>query len=171
VRVQQRELALPLDGTPTITGGMAFAGGPFNNFVYQATAALVPRLRAAPGALGVVTTVCGLLTKPGLAVWSAEPDGRPPLIDDFGAAAAEATPTVEVLDGHDGRATVATYTVTYDGTRPVRVAVVADVGKGAARCVAVAENPDLAARLTDPDGDAASFIGATVGISGRTLLP
>src|SRR5690606_34657014 len=41
VRVQQRELGLPLDGTPTVTGGMAFAGGPFNNFTYQATAEVV----------------------------------------------------------------------------------------------------------------------------------
>ena len=46
VRVQQRELGLPHDGIPTVTGGMAFAGGPFNNFTYQATAAVVERLRA-----------------------------------------------------------------------------------------------------------------------------
>ena len=72
VRVQQRELGLPLDGTPTVTGGMAFAGGPFNNYVYQSTAAVVPLLRDQPGRIGVVTTVCGLLTKPGLAAWSAE---------------------------------------------------------------------------------------------------
>ena len=38
--------ASPRRETPTVTGGMAFAGGPFNNFVYQATAALVPLLRA-----------------------------------------------------------------------------------------------------------------------------
>ena len=31
--------------TPTITGGMAFAGGPFNSFVLQATAAMARRLR------------------------------------------------------------------------------------------------------------------------------
>ena len=46
VRVQQRELGLDPSGTPTITGGMAFAGGPFNNFVYQATAEMV-RARSA----------------------------------------------------------------------------------------------------------------------------
>ena len=49
VRVQQRTLGLPTDGTPTVTGGMAFAGGPFNNAVFQSMAAVVPRLRAAPG--------------------------------------------------------------------------------------------------------------------------
>ena len=45
VRVQQRELDLPLDGTPTVMGAMSFAGGPFNNFTYQSTAAVV---RAGP---------------------------------------------------------------------------------------------------------------------------
>jgi acetyl-CoA C-acetyltransferase len=145
VRVQQRELGLPTEGTPTVTGGMAFAGGPFNNFVYQSTAAVVPLLRDHPERLGLVTTVCGMLTKPGLAVWSARPDGRPPLVDDLAAEAAAATPTVEVVEGYRGPATVASSTVTYESTLPARVAVVADVSADA-RCVAVAEDPTIAAR-------------------------
>ena len=88
MRVQQRELGLPLDGTPTVMGGMAFAGGPFNNFSYQSTAAIVGRLRDAPGTTGLVTTVSGLLTKPGLAVWSTEP-GQGALLADLGDLAAE----------------------------------------------------------------------------------
>jgi acetyl-CoA C-acetyltransferase len=167
VRVQQRELDLPVDGTPTVTGGMAFAGGPFNNFVYQSTAAVVSHLRDRPGTIGVVTTVCGLLTKPGLAVWSAEPDGRPPLLDDLAGPAADATPAVDVLDEHHGRATVASYTVTYDGLDPVRVAVVADVdgaeaGRGdPVRCVATADDPELAAEAV-----AAGLIGTRIDVDG-----
>ena len=38
VRVQQRALGLDPGGTPTLTGGMAFAGGPFNHFVLQSLA-------------------------------------------------------------------------------------------------------------------------------------
>ena len=144
VRVQQRELGLPTGGTPTVTGGMAFAGGPFNNFVYQSTAAVVPVLRSHPDRLGLVTTVCGMLTKPGLAVWSARPDGRPPLVDDLAAEAAAATPTVDVVERYRGPASVASFTVTYEATRPVRVAVLADVD-GGTRCVAVVEDPGLAA--------------------------
>lgn len=163
VRVQQRELGLPLAGTPTVTGGMAFAGGPFNNFVYQATAAVVPRLRQDPGRLGMVTTVCGLLTKPGLAVWSARPDGRPPLMEDLAAAAREATPTVDVLDDHRGPATVAAATVTYDGTTPVRVVVVADA-TGGGRCVAAADDPALAAHVA-----ARGLHGETVQVEGASF--
>ena len=36
VRVQQRELGIPRQRPVTVTGGMAFAGGPLNNFVLQA---------------------------------------------------------------------------------------------------------------------------------------
>jgi len=46
--------------------GMAFAGGPFNNFVLQATAAVARTVRDRAGSLGAVTTVSGLLTKPGI---------------------------------------------------------------------------------------------------------
>ena len=49
VRVQQRELGLDPAGTPTLTGGMAFAGGPFNHFVLQSLRVLGDRLRAEPG--------------------------------------------------------------------------------------------------------------------------
>ena len=167
VRVQQRELGLPLDGTPTVTGGMAFAGGPFNNFVYQATAAVVGRVRAEPGSVGVVTTVCGLLTKPGLAAWSAEPDGRSPLLEDLAERAASATPTVPVLETHKGPATVASYTVTADNDGPCRVAVIAEVGlaEDRARCVAVAEDRALAATLADRERTE-PFIGTTVAVDG-----
>ena len=69
--------------TPTVTGGMAFAGGPFNNFVLQSMVPVVRALRAEPASLGMVTTVSGLLTKPGIGVWSGTPDGRPPLLADL----------------------------------------------------------------------------------------
>ncbi len=166
VRVQQRELGLPLDGTPTVTGGMAFAGGPFNNFVLQSTATVVPMLREAPDRLGAVTTVSGLLTKPGLGVWSARPDGRPPLMADLAFEAASATDVVEAvatIDGYDGGGTVATYTVTYEGMDPARIVAVCDTDDGR-RCVAVSDDPALAAAAC-----AEELIGTTVGIGAGTF--
>ncbi len=148
VRVQQRALGLDVGGTPTVTGGMAFAGGPFNNFVLQATAAVAQAVRSRPGELGVVTTVSGLLTKPGLAVWSALTDGRPPRLADLGRAAGARTEVVDVvgsLDGYRGGATVVTYTVTYDGLEPARVVALCDTDDGR-RCVALSDDRDLAAR-------------------------
>ena len=50
----------------------------------------------------MVTTVSGLLTKPGIGVWSASPDGRPPLLGDLAEAAEAATGAVEVVATLDG---------------------------------------------------------------------
>jgi len=166
VRVQQRALGLDPTGTPTVTGGMAFAGGPFNNFVLQSLAPVVRAVRTAPGSLGLVSTVSGLLTKPGLGVWSAVPDGAPPLIADLAGAARAATGVLEVvptLDGYVGQATVVTYTVTYDGMVPARTVALCDTTDGR-RCVAVTDDALLASRATTSE-----LIGATVRIEGGSL--
>ena len=146
VRVQQRELDLPVDGTPTITGGMSFAGGPFNNFVLQATAAMARRLREQPG-LGLVTTVSGLLTKPGLAVWSSHPSDRPPLVADLRDEATEATETIEAVSDYAGDATIAACTVTYDGQSPKELIAVVDTADGT-RAIARTSDIGLATRAT-----------------------
>ncbi len=168
VRVQQRALGLDRDGTPTLTGGMAFAGGPFNNYVLQSLVAMVPRLRSAPDTLGMVTTVSGLLTKPGIGVWSARPDGAPPLLADLAFEARAATgalDVVETLDGSRGGARVATYTVTYDGSDPVRTVVLCDTDDGR-RAVAVRDDPDLARHAVSHE-----LIGAKVDLGEGSFEP
>jgi len=171
VRVQQRELGLPLDGTPTLTGGMAFAGGPFNNFVLQATVAMARRLRAQPG-LGLVTTVSGFLTKPGLAVWSSTPGGRPPLVADLAAEVSATTGAIdEVLPRHDGPGTIAALTITFAGDEPVEVVAILDTDDGA-RFVARSRDTALVARamaeelvgrrVTTREGGIRSWPSATI---------
>ncbi len=96
VRVQQRALGLALDGTPTVTGGMAFAGGPFNHFTYMATAEIHRRLSAGEAGTAAITTVSGMLTKGGLMVWGREPHDHGPLIEDVAEAAKQATDAVAV---------------------------------------------------------------------------
>jgi acetyl-CoA C-acetyltransferase len=168
VRVQQGSFGMPRDGTPTVTGGMAFAGGPFNNAALQSLAAVVPRLRANPDQLGTVTTVSGLLTKPGLGVWSARPDGQPPLLADLAfevAAVTGVVEAVETLEGYEGRGTVATYTVTYDGMMPARVVAVCDTADGR-RCVSISEDAELAARACQEE-----LVGTPVALSSGTFSP
>ncbi len=168
VRVQQRTLGLDPEGTPTVTGGMAFSGGPFNNSVLQGLAAVVPLLREDPGVLGLVTTVSGLLTKPGLGVWSARPDGRPPLLADLARESAAATGVVEAvgtLDGYGGPGTVVTYTVTYEGLDPVRTIAVCDTADGR-RCMAASDDPALAARACVEE-----LIGTAVEMGSGSFVP
>ena len=169
VRVQQRELGLDPEGTPSVTGGMAFAGGPFNHFVLLALRAVGTRLRAEPEALGLVTTVSGLLSKPGLAVWSATPPTDAPLVADLAMRAADATATVPVLGEpptSSRRATVASFTVTYGGAQglePVRAVVVADLDDGV-RTAATCEDADTA-RLAVDEG----LIGRAVEVKDTTF--
>ena len=162
VRVQQRELGLPLDATPTLTGGMPFAGGPFNNFVFQATARMVDELRNRPGTRGLITTVSGLLTKPGLAVWSSDAGDRTPLLADLAVDAAEATPQRPIADDYSGPATVATYTVrpTIDGG--VEIVAIADTPANERVAVTISD-PDLAEQACTHE-----FIGTTIDVAGTT---
>lgn len=162
VRIQQRELDLPLDATPTVTGGMAFAGGPFNNFVLQSTAAIVRRLRAQPG-LALVTTVCGFLTKPGLAVYASAPDGRPPLVADLAAEAAAASETAEVRSSHDGDARVVAYTITFDAGSPKQLVAIAELPNGD-RVVAKSGDAALIAR-----GMREELVGCVLRIDGNAI--
>ena len=176
VRVQQRELGLDPAGTPTLTGGMTFAGGPFNHFVLQSLVALGRRLRAGAGRpgerLGLVTTVSGMLSKPGLAVWSADPPAGPgggSLLGDLAGEATAATAVVPVLDTGPrvaAPATVASFTVTYggaDGLEPVRTAIVADLPDGV-RTAATCEDADTA-RLAVAEG----LIGRAVEVKDTTF--
>jgi acetyl-CoA C-acetyltransferase len=163
VRVQQRALRLPVDGVPTITGGESFAGGPWNNFVLQTTAAMVDRLREQRDATGLVSTVSGLLNKPGLAVYATRPEPLPMLLGDLAEDAERATERVEAVAGYHGRAVIAAYTVAYDGLDPVRCTVIADTETGT-RCVATSDDTELAGRATREE-----LVGTTVDVDGNAF--
>jgi acetyl-CoA C-acetyltransferase len=163
VRVQQRELGLDPSGTPTLTGGMAFSGGPFNHYVLQSLVTLGHRLREEPDELGLVTTVSGMLSKPGLAVWSATAPPQAALLGDLAAearAATEVLPVVGEPPANDTPATVASFTVTYGGTggfEPVRTVIVADLPDGV-RTASTCEDAQTAR------------LAAAEGIAGRTVM-
>jgi acetyl-CoA C-acetyltransferase len=171
VRVQQHALGLSAAGTPTLSGGMAFAGGPFNHFVLQSLRLLGQRLRAEPDAHGLLSTVSGMLSKPGLAVWSATPPpgGGAALLADMAAettAATEVVPVVEAPPSDDTPATVASFTVTYGGDEgfdPIRTAVVADLPDGT-RTAATCEDAETA-RLAVSEG----LIGRAVSVKDTTF--
>ena len=59
VRMQRDELGIPPDTALTVTGGMSFAGGPFNNYVLQSTAKMASILRSEPASRGLITTASG----------------------------------------------------------------------------------------------------------------
>jgi acetyl-CoA C-acetyltransferase len=141
VRVQQRELGIPRQMPVTVTGGMAFAGGPLNNFVLQAAVRLAQRLREEPGGAGMLNAVSGMLTKQGVSLWSS---GAGPAFAaaDVSAEAQRETRRVDLAESFAGDARVAGYTVLYDGDRPAQTVLLCDTGDGK-RTVAVGSDPAL----------------------------
>ena len=114
VQVQAGALGFGLDRQLTVTGGMRFAGGPWNNYAMHGMAAMVDVLRADPGALGLCGANGGYLSKLSLGIYSTTPP------DEFHVVSAQdavdASPTRAVDDAPDGHASVESYTVMHDRT-------------------------------------------------------
>ncbi len=127
VRIQARELGLTEQRPLTVTGGMAFAGGPLNNYVLQATVRMAEVLRDDRDATGLTTAVSGMLMKQGVNLWSATPAAGSFRFEDVSAEAATATATLTLVDDFEGEAPVASYTVLYLDETPVRGIVLCDL--------------------------------------------
>jgi len=149
VRVQAGELGIDPARRLTLSGGMAFAGGPLNNFVLQALVHMVGVLRDA-GGTGMLTAVSGMLTKQGVSLWSACPPQRACAWIDVSNEVAAATRTLAVAPDHDGAATIATYTVQHDAGVPARAAVLCDLPDGR-RALAVSSDARLAADMCEAE--------------------
>jgi acetyl-CoA C-acetyltransferase len=160
VRVQAAELGLSPDRPLTVTGGMAFGGGPLNNYTFQSIAKMVEVLRADPGAVGLTSAISGMITKQGMALWSTRPADRGFRFADVSDEAAARTEVVEPLDGHSGPARVEGYTVAHVKGAPVYATVLARTESGE-RCVARCDDADLAAAMV-----ADEWCGRTVTFTG-----
>jgi acetyl-CoA C-acetyltransferase len=116
VQLHAREIGVSDAIDWTVTGGMPFAGGPFNSYVLQSTATMVERLRALDrGATGLVSSVSGLLTKQGIGVWSKGHGANPFTSTDVTADVAAVEPPKPVVDAIAGDATVVGCTVMHSG--------------------------------------------------------
>lgn len=114
----------------TVTGGLAYAGGPGNAYTVMSLASMAEALLARPGAIGVVTGVGWYMTRHSVGVWASAPPRRavqaaPPFVR------AEPAPAVPVTIEASGPATIETYTVLHgrDGA-PERGIVLARLGDG-----------------------------------------
>jgi acetyl-CoA C-acetyltransferase len=150
VEIFAMELGIPLAGELTVTGGMPFAGGPYNNYLFQATARMARLLRQQPGSTGLLSCVSGLLTKQGFGVWATTPPRDGFSYVDVTTAVARASATKKVLDSYDGPGTIAGYTVLHE-LDPVRAIAVADVS-GGARSVAYSEDTSVVTLLQAIEG-------------------
>lgn len=73
VQLGAASLGLSLDRQLTRTGGLSFAGGPWNNYVMHAVATIVGELRSRPGEKGLVWANGGYATKHAFGIYSTTP--------------------------------------------------------------------------------------------------
>jgi acetyl-CoA C-acetyltransferase len=152
VAVDVHAQALGIEGQPqlSVTGGMRFAGGPFNNFVLHATGQLAGQLRRSSAGTGLVSSVSGVLTKHGFGVWSrTRPREQFEAVDVTKAVEARTTPR-DVVTGASGDASIAGYTVLYERGAPCRAVAVLDLDDGC-RAIAHSEDAALISHLLDSE--------------------
>jgi acetyl-CoA C-acetyltransferase len=134
----------------TRTGGLSFAGGPWNNYVMHAIATMVADAREQPGELGLVWANGGYVTKHSFGLYSTTPPAH---------GFRHATPQREIdslpkrtlASPKDaaGGATVEAYTVMHDRDgRPERAIAACLLGDGR-RAWATSGDDDTATALTD----------------------
>jgi acetyl-CoA C-acetyltransferase len=113
VQIAAAELGLDHSRPLTVTGGLSFAGGPWNNYVSHSIATMVDRLRGTDGDLGLCTANGGYLTKHAFGVYGNRPPEKPFLWEEP-QAAVDATGTRELCEAFDGPVTIEGYTVMHD---------------------------------------------------------
>ena len=134
----QRE-AFELGKRPgTITGGMTFAGGPYNNFMLQGLSQLTKQVRESQ-TTGVITSVSGMLTKQGLISLSAQQPPSGIYLSDISDKTQSGTDTIQIEPEMYGNAKVVSSTVSYSASAP--------------KVYVLAENPDTQRRLLVSDSD------------------
>jgi acetyl-CoA C-acetyltransferase len=116
VQVAANELGLPI-GDPsrplTVTGGLTFAGGPWNSYVTHSIATMAEQLVANPGQRGLITANGGYLTKHSFGVYGTEPPGNGFRWEDV-QSDVDREPTREAVVEWSGVGTVESWTTPFD---------------------------------------------------------
>ncbi|CAN5724771.1 acetyl-CoA acetyltransferase [soil metagenome] len=159
-------LGIGLDRPLTLTGGMAFAGGPWNSYVMHAIATMVVRLREQPGELGLVWGNGGYVTKHSFGVYGTEPPtggfrvGRPQAEIDALARRELASPADAA-----GPATVEAYTVMFDRDQQPELAIASCLLADGRRAWATSAAPEVTADMTEGE-----WVGAEITLSQDAML-
>lgn len=139
-------LGLPHTRDLTVTGGMPFAGGPYNNYVFQATCRAAELLRKGNGQTALISSVSGILTKQGFGLYSTSPGPNGFVHEDVTTAVADEMGTREVADSYSGPATIAGYTVLHGRGETSRGLLLADTVDGR-RTLVTTTNPEILAAM------------------------
>ena len=158
VQLGAESLGVSLDRQLTCTGGLSFAGGPFNNYVMHAIATTMTTLREKPTETGLVWANGGYATKHAFGVYAT----TPPLHGfrhESPQSEVDSLPRREVATAIDaqGPATVEAYSVMHDregAAEKVRASVLLSDGR---RAWATSDNTQLGQDMCENE-----WVGKTV---------
>ena len=130
----------------TVTGGMNFAGGPWNNYPIHGLATMTEVLRNEPGSPGLCTANGGYTTEHALVVLSTEPPAAGAFRTATPQAEVDALPDVGDDDAWVGAVTIESATVAHDREGPERAIVAARTPAGH-RAWCGSTDPDVMAAI------------------------
>ncbi len=116
VQVAAAELGLPVGdpGRPlTVTGGLTFAGGPWNNYVTHSIGTMAESLVGSPGSRGLITANGGYLTKHSIGIYGSEPPTNEFRWEDV-QSEVDREPTRRAAVEWEGVGTVEAWTAPFD---------------------------------------------------------
>ena len=150
VQLGAKSLGIGLDRQLTRTGGLSFAGGPWNNYVMHAIATVMDDLRERPGETGFVWANGGYTTKHAFGVYSTQPPA-----DGFRYACPQdeidAMPRRDLAEPADaaGEATIEAYTVMHSREGTPEKAIASCLLADGRRAWGTSDNVDLAAAMCE----------------------
>jgi acetyl-CoA C-acetyltransferase len=150
VQIAAEEIGLGTDRPLTVTGGLSFGGGPWNNYVSHSIAAMADRLRSEPGSLGLVTANGGYLTKHAFGVYSTTPPPQP-WRHAHPQADVDALPRRELCEELDGPVTVESTVVVHDRDSAPEAAIVAALLPDGRRAWGNTADPDALKRMVSEE--------------------
>jgi acetyl-CoA C-acetyltransferase len=135
----------------TVTGGLAFAGGPANNYPSHAIAAMVEACRRDPGSVGMVSALGWYVTKHSLGLYSTEPpaDGFARLDPAETQAEVDALPGRGVAGAYEGEATVEASSVVVERDGSPSLAIASLLTPSGARVLANSRDGDVMQAMTE----------------------
>ena len=153
----------PAEHVPTVAGGLTFFGGPLNNYMGHAVCAMVRKLRADPGHVGLLYGNGGYVNKHHTLVVSRQAPAKALELDYSAQARADAArgPVPELVETYEGPASVETCTVIYarDGL-PLHGVMVGLTGDGRRVMAKVAADDERSmALLLSSDASAVGMRG------------
>jgi acetyl-CoA C-acetyltransferase len=150
VQLGAQSLGLSTDRQLTRTGGLPFAGGPWNNYVMHAIATVVGDLRRQPGEKGLVWANGGYATKHAFGVYGTEPPAEP-FRHGYPQDEIDALPRRELAVGEDaaGPASIEAYTVMHGRNGAPEQAIATCLLDDGRRAWGLSNDADLMGAMTD----------------------